>query len=251
MEKTREELKKAKEEASSSGVNDRSNDEGVDTKKEAANVESNEGHTLKEIDGGSTPKSTPKASKGSARKEAQSEDSKVKASSRSSTPCRELDHPQVDNHDVIHSSTGRIKRSRKKPTIYDPKTGPDSGWKGEETADTPSSATVIETKVETPAIQAETKPTPQKRGPKVVKKKKKKKKTKKAKKISPRKPEKKKIVPDTEGVGILNRLPGTLFDCSACLDIRDIKLCCYCACRVCFNKFGKVSLHRKRAQWVC
>ena len=49
-----------------------------------------------------------------------------------------------------------------------------------------------------------------------------------------------KEMPDhVQGIGILNRLPGTLFDCSVCLDIPKIKVCCYCPCRICFNKFGK------------
>jgi len=47
-------------------------------------------------------------------------------------------------------------------------------------------------------------------------------------------------MPDhVEGIGVLNRLPGSLFDCSVCLDIPKIKICCYCPCRICFNKFGK------------
>lgn len=41
------------------------------------------------------------------------------------------------------------------------------------------------------------------------------------------------------GVGVLGRKPGSLFDCSVCLDIGKMKICCYCACRLCFNKFGK------------
>lgn len=258
MEKMREDLKRAKEGLPPSEDDENAGEENNDDEKPTAeskdeepvlnaqdeeaevieNVKSEEDQTLSEV-AKSTTKSTPKTSK-VVKKEVQSEESaKVKASSRSSTPCRELEvltsvpkHLQVDEHEVLYSNTGRVQRNRKKPTIYDPKTGPDSGWNREDSASTPAAS--AEANAKTPEIsEADTKPPPKKRGPKPGKKKKK----KKAKK--PPKPPKKKILPDTEGVGVLNRLPGTLFDCSACLDIGAIKLCCYCACRVCFNKFGK------------
>jgi hypothetical protein len=59
------------------------------------------------------------------------------------------------------------------------------------------------------------------------------------KKNAKRAPIKKETNDNIAGVGVLNRKPGSLFDCSACLDIGKIKICCYCACRLCFNKFGK------------
>jgi len=59
------------------------------------------------------------------------------------------------------------------------------------------------------------------------------------KKNAKRAPIKKETNDSIAGVGVLNRKPGSLFDCSACLDIGKIKICCYCACRLCFNKFGK------------
>merc|ERR1711966_402861 len=62
---------------------------------------------------------------------------------------------------------------------------------------------------------------------------------KKNKKTVKQAPIKKETNSQVSGVVNLNRRPGSLFDCSACLDIGKIKLCCYCACRLCFNKFGK------------
>ena len=260
MEKLREDLKKAKQGASKSGT-DGENSAAESTEKEDVAGEDptkdqllSEKATSKSVpaettksppNSDSASKSTPKSAKSTAKKEVQSEESaKVKASSRSSTPCRELDeltsvpnHLKVDEHDVLYSNTGRVQRNRKKPTIYDPKTGPDSDWNREEGTSTPAAAASgsnVETS-ETPIAKPE-KPAPKKRGPKPGSKKKKKKKKKKA---PPKKQSKPKILPDTTGVGVLNRLPGTLFDCSACLDIGAIKVCCYCACRVCFNKFGK------------
>lgn len=194
MEKMREELKKAKAEAGGSDSDKKTDDEmptAEPTKPDSAKKEktaeestekAEEDQTISEVAESKSkpsPKATPKTSKAAAKKEAQSEDSKVKASSRSSTPCRELDdltsvpkHLVVDEQDVLYSNTGRVQRNRKKPTIYDPKTGPDSGWKGED-GDTPAAAEAP-AKLETPAVQPE-KPPPKKRGPKPGKKKKKKK----------------------------------------------------------------------------
>jgi hypothetical protein len=59
------------------------------------------------------------------------------------------------------------------------------------------------------------------------------------KKNAKRAPIKKETNDSIAGVGVLNRKPGSLFDCSACLDLSKIHVCCYCACRLCFNKFGK------------
>ena len=247
-----------------SATKELANDKGDNETKDSPNLEVKQDKAVSDvIESKSTPsvessatKSTPKSAespsrttprnpKPTAKKEAQSEESaKSKASSRASTPCRELEeltahvpkHLQVVENEVVWSNTGRIQRNRKKPTIYDPKTGPDSNWNAEGVAagasasDSPTEAKVKTT--EATAAPAETKPPPKKKpGPK--------KKKKKRKKKAPPKPIRQKIVPDTQGVGALNRLPGTLFDCSACLDICSIKICCYCACRICFNKFGK------------
>ena len=267
MEKLREDLRKSKEEASKSDTDDKAGEKPAKTTAEkddaviedpkevlAKNQIFGENAAAKSVpmvesakstsNSASPSKLTPKSAKSTAKKEVQSEESaKVKASSRSSTPCRELDvltavpnHLKVDEQDILYSNSGRVQRNRKKPTIYDPKTGPDSGWNREEGTSTPAAASeaTVET-IETPVSRSD-KPPPKKRGPKPGSKKKKK---KKKKKTPPKKQAKPKILPDTTGVGVLNRLPGTLFDCSACLDIGAIKVCCYCACRVCFNKFGK------------
>ncbi|KAL7485060.1 hypothetical protein ACHAW6_010688 [Cyclotella cf. meneghiniana] len=247
MEKTRRELKEQKgdlppadEDGNKSSDNKADElspevtEDDTEIKQEDREGEAEKGSNEKsEDDRAVTPaaEASPKSIKLAESARVQSEESlKVKASSRSSTPCRELEdltavpkHLQVDEHEVLYSITGRIQRNRKKPTIYDPKTGPDSDWKSEHITDKSVDNAVAPTHDTT---------APKKRGPKPGKKK------KKAKK-PPKKPLKKKILPDTEGVGVLNRLPGTLFDCSVCLDITKIKLCCYCACRVCFNKFGK------------
>lgn len=159
----------------------------------------------------------------------------------------------------------RARRERKKPTVYSPQEGvPDREWQNDGSSTSPkkNAEKKSENKDEVPmppkpkrgrpsraeiaareayaAYVAKSKsPPPKERkkpGPKP------KKKEEKEKKPPPKKSALKKgqvIKPDTEGVGVLNRLPGALFDCSACLDINKIKLCCYCACRVCFNKFGK------------
>mmetsp|Transcript_7715 Transcript_7715/g.11895 ORF Transcript_7715/g.11895 Transcript_7715/m.11895 type:complete len:1482 (-) Transcript_7715:1929-6374(-) len=163
-------------------------------------------------------------------------------------------------------SSTRIRRERKKPTVYSPQEGvPDREWQPDGSSTSPQKKVgkKTEKKDEVPvppkpkrgrpsradiaareayaAYVAKSKsPPPKERrkpGPKPKKEKDKDKKPP-PKKASP--PKKGPVIkPDTEGVGVLNRLPGTLFDCSACLDINKIKLCCYCACRVCFNKFGK------------
>jgi len=161
-------------------------------------------------------------------------------------------------------SSSRARRERKKPTVYTPQEGvPDREWQPDSSSISPQKKAEKKTekKDEAPlppkpkrgrpsradiaareayaAYVAKSNSPPQKErkkpGPKPKKDKEKK---PPPKKTTP--PKKGPVIkPDTEGVGVLNRLPGTLFDCSACLDINKIKLCCYCACRVCFNKFGK------------
>lgn len=243
MEKTRQTLKEQKEKGVTAEDGEKQAEESTAEKPAAVDSEKKDDETEEKgeadnseaemVEGkveNAEAESPPKASRAES-KPPQSEDSKVKASSRSSTPCRELEdlssvpkHLQVDEHEVLYSITGRIQRNRKKPTIYDPKTGPDSVWKSEEKPSPPAASTEKANAPEhTEVADTTTTPTPKKRGPKPGKKKKK----KKAKK-PPKKPVKKKILPDTEGVGVLNRLPGALFDCSVCLDIGKIKLCCYC-----------------------
>jgi len=163
-------------------------------------------------------------------------------------------------------SSTRIRRERKKPTVYSPQEGvPDREWQPDGSSTSPQKKVgkKTEKKDEVPvppkpkrgrpsradiaareayaAYVAKSKsPPPKERkkpGPKPKREKEKEKKPPPKKATPPKKGPV--IKPDTEGVGVLNRLPGTLFDCSACLDINKIKLCCYCACRVCFNKFGK------------
>jgi len=173
---------------------------------------------------------------------------------------RSADTPKAEE------SSTRIRRERKKPTVYSPQEGiPDREWQpdGPSTSPQKKGGKKTEKKDEVPlppkpkrgrpsraeiaareayaAYVAKSKsPPPKERkkpGPKPKKEKEKEKKSP-PKKAAPLK-KGPVIKPDTEGVGVLNRLPGALFDCSACLDINKIKLCCYCACRVCFNKFGK------------
>lgn len=193
MEKTREELKKANEGQPSSADDGVKTEQKVDgDEKPAAEPTEEPQSAMKQevIDdlNEEENQTTPKGSKAAAKKEAQSEESaKVKASSRSSTPCREAEmltavpkHLVVDEQEALYSNTGRIQRNRKKPTIYDPKTGPDSGWKGEGNVNSPAPAAAavaeVNTKTpESPAAQPE-KPPPKKRGPKPGKKKGKKKK---------------------------------------------------------------------------
>ncbi|KAL7469516.1 hypothetical protein ACHAXS_009779 [Conticribra weissflogii] len=174
---------------------------------------------------------------------------------------------QRDEDEVFYSITGRVQRSRKRPTIFNPRSGPDSGWrseastvaqKGEEVA-VEVAASAAAAPVKSPGIKAEMKGTPvatpvtktgavSAQNSTSSKKKKMKKggrgkrgRKKKDKKMKGRKKKiiKKEMPDHVEGIGVLNRLPGSLFDCSVCLDIPKIKLCCYCPCRICFNKFGK------------
>ena len=158
--------------------------------------------------------------------------------------------------------SARSRRERKKPTVYSPQEGvPDREWQGSSSSSSPKKVAKKEKTEEVPLppkpkrgrpsradiaareayasyVAKSKSPPPKERkkpGPKPKKD--------KDKKPPPKKASQTKkgpvIKPATEGVGVLNRLPGALFDCSACLDINKIKLCCYCACRVCFNKFGK------------
>lgn len=151
--------------------------------------------------------------------------------------------------DLTYSNNGRVQRSCKKPSLFTPHYVPDSSWTsdGDNTAKAatgkecgelehmrgggrPKKDTTTSPAQNTPAIIAPKRgrpPTKQTKGggsPKMNKK---------------RAPIKKETNTSVEGVGILNRKPSTLFDCPACLDLSKIKICCYCACRICFNKFGK------------
>jgi hypothetical protein len=163
----------------------------------------------------------------------------------------------------------RSRRERKKPTVYSPQEGvPDREWQADGASGTPQkkAAKKTEKKNEAPPLPKPRRGRPSRAdlaareayaaymakskskspAPKEKKKPGRKPKKNKDKKPPPKKiasPPKKEAVakttPNVEGVGALNRLPGSLFNCSACLDINKIKLCCYCACRICFNKFGK------------
>ena len=146
-------------------------------------------------------------------------------------------------------SSSRARRERKKPTVYTPQEGvPDREWQPDSSSISPQKKAEKKTekKDEGPlppkpkrgrpsradiaareayaAYVAKSNSPPQKErkkpGPKPKKDKEKK---PPPKKTTP--PKKGPVIkPDTEGVGVLNRLPGTLFDCSACLDINKIKL---------------------------
>jgi len=180
----------------------------------------------------------------------------------------------ADEHELTYSNYGRVQRSRKKPAIFQPLVGAAREWRADGD-NTPTKRQKISEKgsediqgeafktngpeplrggarpkkEETPAAAATTAETakssltPEKRGPGRPPSKHTKNtasNTVGEKKIAKRTLIKKKETnPNISGVGILNRKPGSLFDCSVCLDIGKIKLCCYCACRLCFNKFGK------------
>jgi hypothetical protein len=150
--------------------------------------------------------------------------------------------------DLSYSNNGRVQRSCKKPSLFTPQDVPDSLWTSE--GDTIKAATGKECgelehmrgggrpKKDTTTSPAQNTPatTAPKRGRPPTKQ------TKgggSPKKNQQRAPIKKETNTSVEGVVNLNRKPSTLFDCPACLDLSKIKICCYCACRICFNKFGK------------
>jgi hypothetical protein len=150
--------------------------------------------------------------------------------------------------DLTYSNNGRLQRSCRKPSPFTPHDAPDSLWTSE--GDTANAATEKECgdlehmrgggrpKKDTTTSPAQNTPatTAPKRGRPPTKQ------TKgggSPKKNQKRAPIKKETNTSVEGVGSLNRKPSALFDCPACLDLSKIKICCYCACRICFNKFGK------------
>ena len=153
---------------------------------------------------------------------------------------------------LTHANNGRVRRSRKKPPLFNPQDGPDYSWRsGDNTPENICGKAAgkdsggpehlrgggrpkkEDTASPAPATPASTfarrgrPPTKQTKGGGTPKK------------NAKRAPIKKETNDSIAGVGVLNRKPGSLFDCSACLDIGKIKICCYCACRLCFNKFGK------------
>ena len=153
---------------------------------------------------------------------------------------------------LTHANNGRMRRSRKKPPLFNPQDGPDYSWRsGDNTPENICGKAAgkdsggpehlrgggrpkkEDTASPAPATPASTfarrgrPPTKQTKGGGTPKK------------NAKRAPIKKETNDSIPGVGVLNRKPGSLFDCSACLDIGKIKICCYCACRLCFNKFGK------------
>ena len=153
---------------------------------------------------------------------------------------------------LTYANNGRVQRSRKKPSLFNPQYGPDHSWRsGDNTPENICGEAAVkesggpehirggarpkkeDTASPAPATPASTfarrgrPPTKQTKGGGTPKK------------NAKRAPIKKETNDSIAGVGVLNRKPGSLFDCSACLDIGKIKICCYCACRLCFNKFGK------------
>ena len=182
-----------------------------------------------------------------------------------------------DEHDLTYANNGRVQRSRKKPAVFDPQDVPAREW-GLKSGDDDNSldiddkvepeelrggmvkpskeVTAAKLAAEAPLPTAPRRgrppkhktesaatltaeapasaPTAPRRGRPPTKQ------TKGGKKKNAaRAPIKKQTNTTVGGVGLLNRKPGTLFDCPVCLDLPKIKFCCYCACRICFNKFGK------------
>jgi hypothetical protein len=121
--------------------------------------------------------------------------------------------------DLTYSNNGRLQRSCRKPSPLHMRGG---GRPKKDTTTSPAQNTPATT-----APKRGRPPTKQTKGGGSPKKNKK------------RAPIKKETNTSVEGVGSLNRKPSALFDCPACLDLSKIKICCYCACRICFNKFGK------------
>jgi len=194
--------------------------------------------------------------------------------SGASTPNRELEGLSVPTplklggeHELTYANNGRVQRSRKRPAIFDPLNGPASEWRADGDG-TPTGRKVrvemcgevavgnncpeplrggarpkkeesaaITTAAFSPAAATDENDAPKPRGRPPSKQTKRGGATKKQN--AKRALIKKETNNSVHGVGILNRKPGSLFDCSACLDIGKMKLCCYCACRLCFNKFGK------------
>jgi len=176
-----------------------------------------------------------------------------------SVPKRELEGLAVyssltlgETSAVTYANNDRVQRSRRKPSLFNPQDGPDYSWRsGDNTPENRCGEAAgkdsgrpehirgggrpkkEDTASPAPATPASTfarrgrPPTKQTKGGGTPKK------------NAKRAPIKKETNDSIAGVGILNRKPGSLFDCSACLDIGKIKICCYCACRLCFNKFGK------------
>lgn len=176
--------------------------------------------------------------------------------SPSSTPKPEIERlivptPLRLGDDITYANNGRVQRSRKKPSVFDPQDVPAREWKSEGGSDDmmvePEALRggyrikkeVQEKKLATdlPApssprrgrppksesVVADTSPSsPPRRGRPPTKK------------TNDTKKENKKHAP----IGG-PRKPSTQFDCPVCLDLPKIKFCCYCACRICFNKFGK------------
>lgn len=190
----------------------------------------------------------------------------LSVNSGSSTPTskreRELQRLSVptplklgEEHELTYSNYGRVQRSRRRPMSFQPHTGTDrevdcsqskrqkvdneekrfkiSGLDQLRGRSQPKKEEATAAKpLPVPPLKRGRGRPPSKHTKNVEDNKKNKKTVKQA-------PIKKETNSQVSGVVNLNRRPGSLFDCSACLDIGKIKLCCYCACRLCFNKFGK------------
>lgn len=174
-----------------------------------------------------------------------------------------------DESDLTYANNGRVQRSRKKPAVFDPEDGPAREWgaNDDNSGDSPSDqgapellrggarpkgwSSVAALKAEAPlptapkrrgrppkeavaanlAAEAPLPASPKRRGrpPKNLDSESQKKDDKKSTPTKPR----------SNSAASLNNKPSALFDCPVCLDLTKIKVCCFCACRICFNKFGK------------
>lgn len=129
-------------------------------------------------------------------------------------------------HELTYSNNGRAVRSTKRPE-----------WSGDDTSPEPvairGGTRSKRAKLDEASESGDRAPPPPKKGA-----------TKKntqsgGKQNTSRVAIKKETNNNVSGIGAANRKPGTLFNCAVCLDLDKIKFCCFCACRVCFNKYAK------------
>ena len=174
-----------------------------------------------------------------------------------------------DESGLTYANNGRVQRSRKKPAVFDPEDGPAREWgANDDSGGSPRDqgapellrggarpkgwSSVAALKAEAPlptapkrrgrppkeavaanlAAEAPLPASPKRRGrpPKNLGSESQKKDDKQPTPTKPR---------SNSAASLNSKPPNALFDCPVCLDLAKIKVCCFCACRICFNKFGK------------